>query len=363
MTNSRVNEIDLLRFFAAIAVVFFHYSFRGYAADAMSVMPYPLLASVSKYGYLGVELFFMISGFVILMTAANGSLRSFAISRIVRLYPAFWACCTVTFLVTLAIGEPRYSASVDQYIVNMTMLSGFVGVPSIDGAYWSLFVEIRFYGLVAIILMIGRIRHAQIFMLIWLAFSIALEIYPVGKLSYLLITDYSVFFIAGATYFFIWLKGLSLTRVAVVTISWWLAMLQSINRLQRFEKHYNTSMNIYIVAGIITTFFAVMMLVSLRRTGIIGRTRWLLAGSLTYPLYLLHENIGFMIFNIAYPAVNTQLLFFGTMGCVLLSAYVVHYFIERRFSSPMKVFLNMLADNRQRQTMRSSGHANERHRA
>ncbi|MDD5250387.1 MAG: hypothetical protein PHY45_15495, partial [Rhodocyclaceae bacterium] len=56
--GTRVNEIDLLRFVAALSVVFFHYSFRGYAADAMSVMPYPLLAPFSKYGYLGVELFF-----------------------------------------------------------------------------------------------------------------------------------------------------------------------------------------------------------------------------------------------------------------------------------------------------------------
>lgn len=102
MTGGRVNEIDLLRFLAALAVVFFHYSFRGYAADGLSVMSYPLLASVSKYGYLGVELFFMISGFVILMTAAHAGLRDFVISRVVRLYPAFWACCTVTFLVILA---------------------------------------------------------------------------------------------------------------------------------------------------------------------------------------------------------------------------------------------------------------------
>ena len=85
MTKSRVNEIDLLRFIAALAVVFFHYTFRGYAADAMTIMPYPLLAPFSKYGYLGVELFFMISGFVILMTAANGSLRKFVVSRFVRL--------------------------------------------------------------------------------------------------------------------------------------------------------------------------------------------------------------------------------------------------------------------------------------
>ena len=64
--QQRVNEIDLLRFIAALAVVFFHYAFRGYAADDLSILPYPLLAPLAKYGYLGVELFFMISGFVIL---------------------------------------------------------------------------------------------------------------------------------------------------------------------------------------------------------------------------------------------------------------------------------------------------------
>lgn len=74
-------------------------------------MPYPLLAQPAKYGYLGVELFFMISGFVILMTASNNSLKRFFISRAVRLYPAFWVCCTITFLLILAVGQPRYSAS------------------------------------------------------------------------------------------------------------------------------------------------------------------------------------------------------------------------------------------------------------
>lgn len=355
----RVNEIDLLRFIAALAVVFFHYSFRGYAADDMSIMPYPLLASVSKYGYLGVELFFMISGFVILMTAANGNLRRFVISRVVRLYPAFWVCCTLTFLVTLAIGEPRYSATFDQYVANMTMLNGFVGIPSIDEVYWSLFVEIRFYALVAIVLLTGRIHRAQTFILLWLISTIALEIYPVNKLRYLLITDYSSFFIAGAAYFLIWSKGSSLTRIAIVTVSWWLAMFQSINRSKGLETYFNTSMNTYVVAGVITIFFAVMMLISLRRTGIFSHTRWLLAGVLTYPLYLLHQNIGFMIFNIAYPAVNAHILFWCTIIAVLVSAYAVHYFIEIPFSSPLKVSLNMFIDNIQRLIMSFSRRAKE----
>src|SRR5881394_93905 len=98
MTSNRLYEVDLLRFFAAMSVLLFHYCFRGYAADGMSVMPYPTLAPVAKYGYLGVDLFFMISGFVILMSVSSGSLRDFFVSRVVRLYPAFWVCCTITFL-------------------------------------------------------------------------------------------------------------------------------------------------------------------------------------------------------------------------------------------------------------------------
>src|SRR5215471_2445277 len=120
--DHRVNEIDLLRFLAALSVVMFHYAFRGYAADSVSAMPYPLLAPFAKYGGLGVHLFFMISGFVILMTAAGGTLKTFVTSRIVRLYPAFWICCTITFVAVLAIGAPRFFASPGQYLVNMTML-------------------------------------------------------------------------------------------------------------------------------------------------------------------------------------------------------------------------------------------------
>ena len=136
MRLNRVYEIDLLRFFAALSVVFFHYSFRGYAADGMSVMPYPLLAPGVKYGYLGVELFFMISGFVILMTVSGGSLRSFLISRAVRLYPAFWVCSTLTFLARILFGGERFTASISQYLINMTMTSGFSHVQAIDDVYW-----------------------------------------------------------------------------------------------------------------------------------------------------------------------------------------------------------------------------------
>src|SRR5438128_1660502 len=148
MNKPRANEIDLLRFLAALAVVIFHYAFRGYVGHSSS-LPYPLLEPAAKYGRHGVELFFMISGFVILMSASSGSLRHFIVSRVVRLYPAYWVCCTVTFTALVLLAK-QSSPTVVQYVSNMTMLTGFdfmqkiAPVPLMDGSYWSLVVEMRF---------------------------------------------------------------------------------------------------------------------------------------------------------------------------------------------------------------------------
>lgn len=359
MTRARVYEIDLLRFLAALAIVLFHCSYRGQAADELTVLSYPALAPVFKYGYLGVELFFMISGFVILMTAANRSLGEFVIARMVRLYPAFWVCCTLTFLVMLAIGEPPHSASLARYLANMTMLSGFVGVTSIDGAYWSLFVEIQFYALVAILLGSGYLHRAETFLVLWVGASIVLVIHPVWFLGSLLITDYSAFFIAGATCFLIWSKGLSPTRAAVVTCAWGLALAQSLHKVQAFARHFNTSFNAYIVIGIVTLFFAIMVMIALRRTAFEGRQWWLFLGSISYPLYLLHQNIGYMVFNVAASTVNVHVLFWGTIVAALGCASAVHLLVEKRLSSPLKAVLHRLNDRVQLLLLRPKREASQ----
>lgn len=339
MRISRVNEIDLLRFIAALAVVLFHYAFRGYAADSLSRMPYPLLASPAKYGYLGVELFFMISGFVIMMTASSGSLRSFVISRAVRLYPGFWACCTITFLVGTAIGGRLYSATIQEYAINMTMLSEYLGTRSIDGVYWSLFIEIRFYALVSVILIMRGINRSEMYVIIWLLASALLYLFPTPKLQYLLITDYSAFFIAGATYSFIWAKGLSPLRAAMIGGACLLAIVKTIVALPAFEKHYGVNMNRYAVVGIIIAFFGIMLLVSVKQTGAVGRRNWVLLGALTYPLYLLHQNIGFIIINLLYPNINMHIVFWGAALGAITLAYFVHVTVEKPLSPLMKTFL------------------------
>ena len=62
-SKDRFYEIDLLRFLAALAVVLYHYTFRGFAEGGYSPVEYPILGEFFKYGSYGVQLFFIISGF------------------------------------------------------------------------------------------------------------------------------------------------------------------------------------------------------------------------------------------------------------------------------------------------------------
>ncbi|MGA8138761.1 MAG: acyltransferase [Pseudomonas gingeri] len=340
MNTRRLNELDLLRFLAAVAVVIFHYAFRGYAGGNMSAMPYPLLAQSAKYGYLGVELFFMISGFVILMTASNNNLKHFFISRAVRLYPALWACCTITFLLILTIGKPRYSASFYQYIANMTLLSDFMGVPSIDGVYWSLFIEIKFYLLISVLLGFRQIAKIETYLMLWLLISTAAETLNIESLRSILITNYSAYFIAGATFYLAWTQGITKRRLALLAGAWGLATYTAIIFSDLLKSIYSTPFNPIIVCIIISLFFLTLFMIATNKTSIIGRTNWTALGALTYPLYLLHQVIGFMIFNIAYPTVNPHVLIWTTTLLMIVASYSIHKKIEAPIAKKLKQFLS-----------------------
>lgn len=344
MASTRVNEIDLLRFLAAFSVVLFHFAYRGYAADSLSVMPYPLLAPIAKYGYLGVELFFMISGFVILMSAGNGNLKSFLISRVVRLYPAFWVCCTITFVATLAFGASHFTSTLRQYLGNMTLMGEFIGAKPLDGAYWSLFLEIRFYAMVLLLMAFRKVQQSERFILLWLVVSSLLEIKHSVELSQFLVTDYAAFFSAGALFFRIWSQGFSVQRLLLIVAAWSLAVVQTLRHVAEFKHYFHTELSSVIVLGVITAFFLLFFLIALKKTGEFGKKRWVLLGSLTYPLYLVHQNVGFMLFNAFYPRVNAHVLLWTTVAFVVLLAAAIHFLLEKPLSALLKKGIKALVD-------------------
>jgi len=333
---SRIPELDLLRFIAALAVVFFHYAFRGYAADDLTTMHYPPMEPLARYGFLGVHLFFMISGFVILMTAGDASIKKFIVSRAARLLPAFWVCCTITFLVTLAIGGDRFTATWPQYFVNMLTLGGGFGADPIDGAYWSLGAELRFYRLVAIVLIIGQIGRSERWLFGWLIATVLVEAFPSIKLKTFLVTDYAGFFIAGAACFLIRAHGLSRSRIALVCAAWALSLYHEIQLLPYFSEHFGLDLNPVVIAVVMTSFFAVLLVLALRPTPVFTSPRWVWFGALSYPLYLIHQNVGYMLFNAVGSAIDRDVLFWGGIAAAIGFSLLLHVGVEKPVANPLK---------------------------
>ena len=335
----RFYEIDLLRFLAALSVMLYHYGFRGYSADNMTSMPYLWIAPIVKYGNLGVNLFFIISGFVILMTASGGSARRFVVSRVVRLYPAFWACCTLTFLAIVIAGGTRYHASLWQYILNMTMFGGFIDVKPIDGAYWSLFVEMKFYALVLAVLLFRQMHRIKELLGLWLILVLLISHWPIPYAGSFLIPKYAPYFIAGAMFYIVHTEGICAYKIFIIVMSYLLALREALHKLSSLQAYFHTYFSSIATATTLAIFFIVFFFISTGRTRKLAGDKWLFLGALTYPLYLLHENIGFIIFNKLYPHVNQHVIMIGTIGAMLIAAFIVNRMVEKRYAKPMKVLL------------------------
>lgn len=150
--RARVQALDLLRLAAVLGVVLFHYGFRGPTAQGVTLVALPELAPLARYGFLGVSIFFVISGFVIAYSAEGRTATGFAIARVARIYPGFAFCMTLTFLMTLAFGAPYFETSLAQWAANLAVAAPALRQPYMDSAYWSIVYEIIFYFWIAILI-------------------------------------------------------------------------------------------------------------------------------------------------------------------------------------------------------------------
>ena len=348
----RFYEIDLLRFTAALSVVLYHYTYRGYVADNYSPIPFLGLGRFTRYGFLGVELFFIISGYVVLVSAQGKTVRQFLLSRITRLYPAFWVACTLTFLVKRIWGQGPTDthmsiflrAEVKQYVFNMTMFQEFFKIGGIDGAYWSLTVEITFYFLITLLIGYKLMPHLNLCITIWLAYAaLPSSIYIGTPFSMLFFPSFAPYFAAGMLFYLIQKpQGQTWQRYVLLLASYILAIRTVIGQARALSVIYNDNISPTICAVVITICFLIFFLVVFRKINF-SRFTWLAwPGGLTYPLYLIHSDIAFIAFHRIGHLFNKYVLLGSTLLVMLVMAYLIHILIEKRFAKPLGAQVNKL---------------------
>ena len=341
--KNRVYQLDLFRFLAALSIVFFHYFFRGYAQGNMSNLNFNVLGHIFKYGYLGVNLFFIISGFVIPISIQHKSLSKFITSRISRLYPTYWVSAFLTFIITILFGAPRFTAELKQLIINLSMFQNYIGAKNIDEVYWTLFIEMKFYlFIIAPYLLINKLKHFKLDYLIyfWTVLSVLYlfkkDISIIQRVDYWLILSWSSYFISGLLFFKIYSEKIKFKYIALLIISLSLSLHHSLSRAKIFEVYYNTTLNPSIVGLIIISFYILLFLVSINKLKLINSPNIFTLGSLTYPLYLMHQNIGFIAFNNLSEHLNKYILVTSVIIFMIITSYLLSKFYEPVASTFLK---------------------------
>jgi peptidoglycan/LPS O-acetylase OafA/YrhL len=342
--RERLPFLDLMRFMAASMVVFFHYTFRGAADSTFLNVTYPALDGLTRYGSFGVNLFFVISGFVILLTvdAGRGRPGHFIASRISRLYPAFWAAVTLTYTICVVTGA-SFAVSLKDYVLNLGMFPSWLRAAYVDGAYWTLETELTFYLLVvAYLLFLQRRVRIEWLLLAWLIIILpfAPNDWGPGRLRLLIMTDSAPFFIAGCLYYRIWRDGWTRLRVGILLAAWLAACVIAARGASDASASFGTPFSAPISVAVASIGFVVFTALCLRPAWFrIGGRRATLLGALTYPLYLVHQNIGYVVINATAPAWGSWVALVLAVATAVGLAYTIHRLVERRYNTRFRRWL------------------------
>jgi peptidoglycan/LPS O-acetylase OafA/YrhL len=316
----RLTQIDALRGLAATSVMAFHYTYK-YDDFYHFVEKPPFQA---PWGYLGVNLFFVISGFVIFMTLdRTRAPMDFVVSRASRLFPAYWTAIILTTLVTHWLGLPGKEVSWTVAFLNFPMIQQLFSIPLVDSVYWTLLVELLFYTL-AFALFVTRSLHRVLFglgallalRLLYWACAEFLHVDLPWRISQLLILDAIPFFALGIVAF-------RLTRESSKPAK--ADLLTAISAVVILGITDSPLMGCVGIACFLLVLLAAMGRLPFLQLGLFV---WL--GTISYPLYLLHENIGWAVFRQlqmhGWATTNALLL---TTASTLALATAVCFGIER----------------------------------
>lgn len=282
-SSSRVVELDALRGLAALAVVAFHYTTHyGNEVGHIGSMPVSF-----DFGNYGVELFFLISGFVIFMTLERTrTAMDFVVSRFSRLFPAYWTAILLSSVVVYTIGMPSQRLPWKDVAFDFTMIQEILGAEHLDGSYWTLQVELFFYLQMLFWFMLGQLGRIRWIMGGWLVLAVVFGLakkldmhvsYTVGEL---LIVRYIPFFAIGILFHLLrtqpgfWKLDSALIGLSLIAIG--LAYKP-----------------VLLVVGLVCTAIFVLF-----HLGWLRALRWApftFLGAISYSLYLLHQAIGFSV--------------------------------------------------------------------
>lgn len=160
--GNRLAYVDSIRALAALGVIYFHMAWDHYD-DPLTLSwekgLFFVAAGAVDLGKVAVTLFFFVSGFVVPFSLLHGranAARTFIISRVFRLYPAYWVSAIAAAVFVIGVQGTEFSSFA--LVANALMLQDFLRQPSLQGLYWTLQIELIFYFFCLVMFLTGLLQ-------------------------------------------------------------------------------------------------------------------------------------------------------------------------------------------------------------
>jgi peptidoglycan/LPS O-acetylase OafA/YrhL len=326
--QARLAGLDLLRLLAALAVVGFHYFYAG-PTRGLTDVSFPEFSDVARYGFLGVQLFFVISGFVIAASVEGRSAWQFGIARAARLYPAHVVCMTMT-AVLVAVWPSPYHVTGSQWVANLTMVAPVFGQSFMDGAYWSIVVEITFYGWVGLLLWFGVLQRRLLTILaVWMVVAIVNEAVLGSKVVRLLaITEHAPLFVSGVILQRLWTGDRRIALLMIGAAAVIVGGIHGQSAIPYFDAVYGDRLSTMMLWGLHFGIYGAFVMALWSSRWLAARPAVLVLGGLTYPLYLLHQNAGYTLIGHVEPIAGRWMAVRIVLAGMLAASWLIWRYVE-----------------------------------
>ena len=333
-SKGQIEELNWIRGVSALLIVLYHYTTQ-YHATIGHLANWPFIV---PWGCGAVNVFFLLTGFLtIYALKMDSSPIQFVWKRAKRLYPAYWICIVITSIV-MGLFLPENLRDIKTILINLTMLQNFVGVTNVDGVYWTLSFELIFYFYVAVLLLIKTrsLKLIRNIAFVWIGISYI----------YLVLETIGV-------------SNIAMNTVRLVLIPYFCAPFAGGILLAVVAKNRKRDYFSYggVLASIVLSFLlqelsyavlygivAVMLFVVVEKRFVTMDSAYsskiekgsnvlrplAFVASISYPLYLLHQFIGFaIIVHLERAGLTNELMIFIPIILLLALAWVVQLGVDK----------------------------------
>jgi peptidoglycan/LPS O-acetylase OafA/YrhL len=248
----------------------------------------------------------------------------FLFKRFLRLYPTYWFSLTLSILVLFLFPIPGFQFSLKEIFFNYTMFQGVFKIRNVDGSYWSLIPELFFYVQIAILYRFKLFSKINYIVYLWL-FLIIMSSFRPSILDIIFNFRFGMFFIAGIMFY-----KIKFTKVGFVEHGAILLSLLSVYIVRKDIEYLLIS----------TLIFIIFYLFTYNKLRVLNIKLFAFLGFISYPLYLVHQSIGYVIiYNLKKNGFNDFLAIFVAISITIFISWIISKYVEKYLITKLKLFI------------------------